>query len=145
MQSCQSLSGSVFSFLPSPSHVPLFPLLPVVLEQHAVEAIWQAVGDLTASHEPQEVRHAVLKFLSALIRGQYQTLGVLRGYFFEVVRSHQVPEDLMERCFGTCVHVHVHVSAECVCVSVNAVFPSLPPSSLLPPSLPQVGAAAGPH
>ena len=59
--------------------------------------------DLAAPHEPQEVRHAVLKFLSALIRGQYQTLGPLRGYFFEVLRSHQVPEDLMERCVGTCV------------------------------------------
>ena len=63
------------------------------------------MGDLLASHESQEVRHAVLKFLSALIRGQYQTLGLLRGYFFEVVRSHQVPEDLMERCFGVCVRV----------------------------------------
>ena len=70
-----------------------------------MEAIWQAVRDLAAPHEPQEVRHAVLKFLSALIRGQYQTLGPLKGYFFEVLSSHQVPEDLMERFVGTCVCV----------------------------------------
>ncbi|XP_062507428.1 tuberin-like isoform X2 [Corticium candelabrum] len=63
------------------------------LEEHAVEAIWVAVQDLVQPSNPLEVRVVVLKFLKALIQGQYDHLQLLRDHFFHVVATHNIEED----------------------------------------------------
>ena len=63
-----------------------------------MEAIWSTIEDLIDPHQPVEVRHAAFKFLSALIQGQYDYLGILQGHFFQVVKMHRIGEDLFDRC-----------------------------------------------
>lgn len=67
-------------------------------EEHAVEAIWRAVEDLTQPEQPPEARHAVLVLLRAIIQGQGEWLGPLRAYFFKVILDYQPSnEELPER------------------------------------------------
>uniref|UniRef100_A0A3Q3GMH6 TSC complex subunit 2 n=1 Tax=Kryptolebias marmoratus TaxID=37003 RepID=A0A3Q3GMH6_KRYMA len=67
-------------------------------EEHAVEAVWKAVEDMLTPEQPPEARHAVLQLLRAIIQGQGEWLGLLRAYFFKVIRDYQpCNEDLSER------------------------------------------------
>ncbi|XP_068448418.1 tuberin isoform X1 [Clinocottus analis] len=67
-------------------------------EEHAVEAIWNAVEDMLTQEQPPEARHAVLQLLRAIIHGQGERLGPLRAYFFKVIRDYQpCNEDLSDR------------------------------------------------
>ncbi|KAA8595134.1 hypothetical protein FQN60_012269, partial [Etheostoma spectabile] len=70
----------------------------VMLQQHAVEAVWKAVEDMLTPEQPPEARHAVLQLLRAIIQGQGERLGPLRAYFFKVIRDYQpCNEDLSDR------------------------------------------------
>ncbi|XP_066516899.1 tuberin isoform X2 [Hoplias malabaricus] len=67
-------------------------------EEHAVEALWNAVGDMMQPDQPPEARHAVLLLLRAIIQGQGERLGPLRAYFFKIIWEYQPGnEDLPER------------------------------------------------
>ncbi|XP_076458884.1 tuberin-like isoform X2 [Babylonia areolata] len=64
------------------------------LEQNAPEALWKAVYDLVEQQHDIDTRHQALHFLLALIEGQLKFLGMLRGYFFNVIVGLHHPEDL---------------------------------------------------
>ncbi|XP_019062529.1 tuberin isoform X5 [Fukomys damarensis] len=66
-------------------------------EEHAVEALWNAVADLLQPERPPEARHAVLALLKAIVQGQGDSLGVLRALFFKAIRDYPSSEDLHER------------------------------------------------
>ncbi|XP_038677007.1 tuberin isoform X2 [Scyliorhinus canicula] len=65
-------------------------------EEHAVEAVWQAVDDLI-SDDHSEARHAVLLLMKAIIQGQGERLGPIRAHFFHVIKDYPVNGDLLER------------------------------------------------
>ncbi|XP_072337688.1 tuberin isoform X2 [Scyliorhinus torazame] len=65
-------------------------------EEHAVEAVWQAVDDLI-SDDHSEARHAVLQLMKAIIQGQGERLGPIRAHFFHVIKDYPVNCDLLER------------------------------------------------
>ncbi|XP_078096800.1 tuberin isoform X2 [Mustelus asterias] len=65
-------------------------------EEHAVEAVWQAVDDLI-SDDHSEARHAVLQLMKAIIQGQGERLGPIRAHFFHVIKDYPVNGDLLER------------------------------------------------
>ncbi|XP_041433937.1 tuberin isoform X1 [Xenopus laevis] len=67
------------------------------LEEHAVEAICQAVCDLLQPEQPAEGRFHVLHLLKAIILGQGEKLGVLRAYFFQIIKDYPSNEDVAER------------------------------------------------
>ncbi|CAH1794876.1 unnamed protein product [Owenia fusiformis] len=67
------------------------------LEDNAPQVLWLNIQDLVQPQVPRESRLIALKFLQALIKGQYKHLGLLRGHFFKVLRSHTLFEDLNER------------------------------------------------
>lgn len=64
------------------------------LEENAIEAIWQSIKDLVQSTAASESRIIALHFLRCLLEGQYPYLGILRAFFFHVVGSLTVPNDL---------------------------------------------------
>ncbi|XP_073070444.1 tuberin isoform X6 [Manis javanica] len=66
-------------------------------EEHAVEALWEAVSDLLQPERPPEARHAVLALLKAIVQGQGDRLGVLRALFFKAIKDYPSSEDLHER------------------------------------------------
>ncbi|OCT64393.1 tuberin isoform X5 [Xenopus laevis] len=66
-------------------------------EEHAVEAICQAVSDLLQPEQPVEGRLHVLHLLKAIILGQGERLGVLRAHFFRVIKDYPSKEDVAER------------------------------------------------
>ncbi|XP_037669896.1 tuberin isoform X4 [Choloepus didactylus] len=66
-------------------------------EEHAVEALWKAVADLLQPDKPPEARHAVLALLKAIVQGQGERLGVLRAFFFKVIKDYPSNGDLHER------------------------------------------------
>uniref|UniRef100_UPI00398E41DF tuberin isoform X6 n=1 Tax=Pristiophorus japonicus TaxID=55135 RepID=UPI00398E41DF len=66
-------------------------------EEHAVEAVWQAVDDLMSDDQPSEARHAVLQLMKAIIQGQGERLGPIRAHFFHVIKDYPVNVDLLER------------------------------------------------
>uniref|UniRef100_A0A8C5NX52 Tuberin n=1 Tax=Jaculus jaculus TaxID=51337 RepID=A0A8C5NX52_JACJA len=72
-------------------------IVPSLLWQHAVEALWRAVSDLLQPDRPPEARHAVLALLKAIVQGQGDRLGVLRALFFKVIKDYPSSEDLQER------------------------------------------------
>ncbi|XP_048407710.1 tuberin isoform X2 [Stegostoma tigrinum] len=65
-------------------------------EEHAVEAVWQAVDDLI-SDDHSEARHAVLQLMKAIIQGQGERLGPIRAHFFLIIKDYPVNGDLLER------------------------------------------------
>lgn len=67
------------------------------VEDHAIEAAWEAVKDLLESSSPLEARHVTLQFLTVMISAQYNRLGMLRAHFFTVVMGHKVDEDIKPR------------------------------------------------
>ncbi|XP_070184862.1 tuberin-like isoform X2 [Littorina saxatilis] len=67
------------------------------LEENAPEALWVAICDLVQPQIDVDSRHQALNFLLALIEGQLEFLGMLRGYFFHVIESLENPEDLLIR------------------------------------------------
>ncbi|XP_062915410.1 tuberin isoform X5 [Mobula hypostoma] len=66
-------------------------------EEHAVEAVWQAVFDLMSDEQPSEARHAVLHLMKAIIQGQGERLGPMRAHFFRVIKDYPMNGDLQER------------------------------------------------
>ncbi|XP_043945122.1 tuberin isoform X2 [Protopterus annectens] len=66
-------------------------------ETHAVEAVYVAVADMLYPDQPAEARHAVLQLLTAIINGQGERLGVLRAFFFNVIKDYSINEDFQER------------------------------------------------
>ncbi|XP_067859557.1 tuberin isoform X3 [Heptranchias perlo] len=66
-------------------------------EEHAVEAVWQAVDDLMSDDQPSEARHAVLQLMKAIVQGQGERLGPIRAHFFHVIKDYPVNGDLLER------------------------------------------------
>ncbi|XP_072916308.1 tuberin isoform X3 [Hemitrygon akajei] len=66
-------------------------------EEHAVEAVWQAVFDLMSDDQPSEARHAVLHLMKAIIQGQGERLGPMRAHFFRVIKDYPMNCDLQER------------------------------------------------
>uniref|UniRef100_A0A4W3IMJ5 Tuberin n=1 Tax=Callorhinchus milii TaxID=7868 RepID=A0A4W3IMJ5_CALMI len=66
-------------------------------EEHAVEALWQAVDDLMSDEQPTEARHAVLQLMKAIVQGQGERLGPIRAHFFHVIKDYPVSGDLHER------------------------------------------------
>eukprot|EP00731_Ephydatia_muelleri_P029426 Em0020g1070a len=67
--------------------------LPASSVQHAVEAVWNTIKDLIHPAQPPNVRHQALTFITALIKGQYEDIGLFRAHFFDVVKNHDVKED----------------------------------------------------
>lgn len=67
------------------------------VEDHAIEAAWDAVKDLLNPSNPTEARHLTLQFLTVMISGQFNRLGILRAHFFSVVVNHKIPEDITPR------------------------------------------------
>ncbi|XP_069762600.1 tuberin isoform X2 [Narcine bancroftii] len=66
-------------------------------EEHAVEAVWQAVVDLMSDDQPSEARFAVLQLIKAIIQGQGERLGPMRAHFFCVIKDYPMNSDLHER------------------------------------------------
>ncbi|PFX22959.1 tuberin-like [Stylophora pistillata] len=67
------------------------------VEDHAIEAAWDAVKDLLNPSNPMEARHLTLQFLTVMISGQFGRIGILRAHFFSVVVNHKIPEDITPR------------------------------------------------
>ncbi|XP_063445540.1 tuberin-like isoform X1 [Mytilus trossulus] len=67
------------------------------LEENAIEALWHSIKDLVQSTSPSESRIVALHFLKCLLEGQYQYLGILRGFFFHVIECLTVPSDTAYR------------------------------------------------
>ncbi|XP_032872681.1 tuberin isoform X3 [Amblyraja radiata] len=66
-------------------------------EEHAVEAVWQAVADLMSDDQPSEARLTVLQLMKAIIQGQGERLGPMRAHFFRVIKDYPMNSDLHER------------------------------------------------
>ncbi|XP_015768229.1 PREDICTED: tuberin-like [Acropora digitifera] len=67
------------------------------VEDHAIEAAWEAVNDLLEASNPVEARHVTLQFLTVMVFAQLGRLGILRAHFFSVVAGHKVAEDVSPR------------------------------------------------
>ncbi|KAJ8037419.1 Tuberin [Holothuria leucospilota] len=67
------------------------------LEDHGLETIWANIADLLDPCVLSEHRQLVLHFLKCLIIGQYEYLGVMRAVFFQVIRGHNVFDDLPQK------------------------------------------------
>lgn len=65
--------------------------------KRGVEKLWAWTQDLLSKEQPTEIRHLEFSFLIALVRGQYDRLGILRAHFFRVVKQYDHPEDLILR------------------------------------------------
>lgn len=53
--------------------------------------------DLLSKDQATDVRHLEFAFLIALVRGQYDRLGILRAHFFRVVKQYDHPDDIIPR------------------------------------------------
>lgn len=58
-----------------------------------VEALWLSARDLVQASQPAEARHLALQLLQALIFALSEDTPLLRTHFFQVLRSHDTPED----------------------------------------------------
>ncbi|RKP38862.1 hypothetical protein BJ085DRAFT_29808 [Dimargaris cristalligena] len=58
-----------------------------------IEALWLAVEDLVVPSADPADRHLTLRFMSDLIKGQYNRLGILRTVFYDVLCRCQAWED----------------------------------------------------
>ncbi|PIK60477.1 putative tuberin [Apostichopus japonicus] len=67
------------------------------LEDHALETIWANIADILDPCVSSEHRQLVLHFLKCLIIGQFDYLGVMRAVFFQVLRGHDVFDDLPQK------------------------------------------------
>lgn len=65
--------------------------------QRGIEKIWLWTQDLLSKDQPTELRHAEFSLLIALVRGQYDRLGILRALFFRIVKQYDHPEDIILR------------------------------------------------
>ncbi len=63
------------------------------IEDDAAETLWLLINDLFVQNAVEE-RHAALVFLKQLIMGQYERLGMLRVYIFDVIRESIYHEDV---------------------------------------------------
>lgn len=50
--------------------------------------------DLLQKDVEKEHRHICLYFLKCLIQGQIEKLGIMRSHFFNVIKSHDIAEDI---------------------------------------------------
>ena len=62
------------------------------IEDDAVETLWLQINDLFVQNSAEE-RQTALMFLKNLITGQYERLGMLRVYIFDVVKESTFSED----------------------------------------------------
>ncbi|XP_030839899.1 tuberin isoform X2 [Strongylocentrotus purpuratus] len=67
------------------------------LEDNGIEAIWVLISDLLDPQVNTDHRHLVLHFLKCIIIGQSEFLGPMRYHFFQVVKGHNIFEDLPQR------------------------------------------------
>ncbi|XP_071489878.1 tuberin-like [Diadema antillarum] len=67
------------------------------LEEHAIETIWVSISDLLEPQVSADHRHLVLHFFKCVIIGQSDFLGLMRCHFFNVVKNHNIFEDLPQR------------------------------------------------
>ena len=63
------------------------------IEDDGAETLWLLINDLFTNSVAEE-RQTALMFLKNLISGQYERLGMLRVYIFEVIRKSQFKEDV---------------------------------------------------
>ena len=62
------------------------------IEDDGAEALWLLINDLLINNLTEE-RQTALMFLKNLITGQYERLGMLRVYIFDIIRESQFMED----------------------------------------------------
>ncbi|KAJ4432765.1 hypothetical protein ANN_21404 [Periplaneta americana] len=67
------------------------------LEDNAIEKLWGCLQDLLHPDVPKEHRHQAFFFFRCLVQGQFDKLGLMRAHFFRVVKTHDVPEDVVPR------------------------------------------------
>ncbi|XP_063961204.1 tuberin-like isoform X1 [Lytechinus pictus] len=67
------------------------------LEDNGIEAIWVLISDLLDAQVNADHRHLVLHFLKCVVIGQSEFLGPMRYHFFQVVKGHNIFEDLPQR------------------------------------------------
>ena len=66
------------------------------LQDHGVELILMKTRDLV-SNPDAEVRRCILTFYGAVVRGQFDTLDVMRAEFFRLIETHpELKEDFIE-------------------------------------------------
>lgn len=62
------------------------------IEDDGAETLWLLINDLFTNNLAEE-RQTALMFLKNLITGQYERLGMLRVYIFDIIRESQFIED----------------------------------------------------
>lgn len=67
------------------------------LEERGIGKVWVWTQDLLSKDQPTELRHVEFSLLIALVKGQYDRLGMLRAHFFRIVKQYEHPEDIIPR------------------------------------------------
>ncbi|KAJ9583770.1 hypothetical protein L9F63_021894, partial [Diploptera punctata] len=65
------------------------------LEENAIEKLWGCLQDLLQRDVAKEHRHLAYSFFRCLVQGQYEKLGLMRAQIFRIIKTYDVPEDVI--------------------------------------------------